>query len=129
MPAYDGEQFQPPAPVALVTWRSPETGAAVAGIPMLLDTGADVTLMPQAVVAALQISTGVTYMFQVMGFDGGISAAPAVRLELSFARRTFRGDFLVVDQPWGIIGRNVLNAVPLLLDGPRLHWDEQRAGS
>ena len=41
----------------------------------------------------------------------------------------FKGDFLVVDQPWGILGRNVLNAVPLTLDGPRLRWDELPAGA
>jgi hypothetical protein len=30
----------------------------------------------------------------------------------------------LLDQPWGILGRNVLNAVSLLFDGPRLVWDE-----
>jgi hypothetical protein len=64
-----------------------------------------------------------------MGFDGTISAAPAVRLELMFVRRTFRGDFLAIDQPWGILGRNVLNAVSLILDGPPRQWDELRQAS
>ncbi len=129
MPAYDSEQFQPPAPVAHVTLRSPETGVVLTGIPMLLDTGADVTLVPQTAVDALRVSTVGSDHFQVMGFDGTVSAAPAVRLELTFARRTFRGDFLAVEQPWGILGRNVLNAVPLILDGPRLQWDERRPGA
>ncbi len=55
-----------------------------------------------------------------MAFDGDTSLAEVVRLELLFCRRTFRGQFLLIDQAWGVIGRNVLNAVPLLLDGPRL---------
>jgi len=46
-----------------------------------------------------------------------------------FLRRTFRGDFLAIDQPWGILGRNVLNAISLILDGPRQQWDEHRKAS
>ena len=64
--------------------------------------------------------------YQLIGFDGTVSFAPAVQLELIFCRRTFRGQFLLIAQDWGILGRNVLNAVPLLLDGPRLTWDEHR---
>ena len=96
---------------------------------MLLDTGADVTLVPQTAIDSLRVSTAGSDRYQVMGFDGTVSAAPAVRLQLSFARRTFRGDFLAVEQPWGILGRNVLNVVPLILDGPQLQWDERRSGS
>ena len=29
-------------------------------------------------------------------------------------------------QPWGILGRNVLNAMPILLNGPALVWEEWR---
>ena len=129
MPAYDGERFRPPAPVAHVTLRNPVSGEVLPDIPMLLDTGADVTIVPQTAIEALQLSTTGSDLYQVMGFDGTISTAPSVQLELVFARRTFRGAFLPVDQPSGILGRNVLNAVPLILDGPRLEWDEQRAAS
>ena len=63
-----------------------------------------------------------------MSFDGSTSFAPVIQLELIFCRRIFRGQFLVIDQAWGIIGRNVLNSVPLVLDGPNLTWDEKRSG-
>ncbi len=53
MPAYDATAFHPPAPVALVTLRSPETQSAVHDIPMLLDTGADVSLLPRGALGAL----------------------------------------------------------------------------
>ena len=52
--------------------------------------------------------------------------ATLVHLELVFCQRTFRGQFLLIDQSYGILGRNVLNAVPLFLDGPQLQWDDQR---
>jgi hypothetical protein len=60
------------------------------------------------------------------GFDGAVSFAPVVGLELLFEQRTFRGQFLLIDQGWGILGRTILNRVPLLFDGPRLTWDEHR---
>jgi len=46
MPKYDTENFDPPAPVAYVSIRDPETGASLSDVPMLIDTGADVTLLP-----------------------------------------------------------------------------------
>ena len=47
MPAYDTRLFHPPAPLARVTLRNPETGKTVSDVPMLVDSGADVTLLPQ----------------------------------------------------------------------------------
>ena len=107
MPAYDATQFQPPAPIAYVTLRNATTGTVASDVPMLLDTGADNT-------------------YELVGFDGNKSLAQVVHVELVFCRRTFRGQFLLIDQFYGILGRNVLNAVPLLLDGPQFTWDEQR---
>jgi hypothetical protein len=56
MPAYDSSFFTPPAPLARVTLRNPETRAIVVDVPMLLDTGADVTLLPQDSVDQLGIN-------------------------------------------------------------------------
>jgi hypothetical protein len=60
-----------------------------------------------------------------MGFDGSISQAQTVQLDLIVLRRRFKGRFLVSRQEWGIIGRDILNHVSLLLDGPYLTWSEQ----
>jgi hypothetical protein len=49
MPAHDSIRFDPLVPLAYVTLRNPETGAVLPDVPMLLDSGADVTLIPQAV--------------------------------------------------------------------------------
>ncbi len=32
----------------------------------------------------------------------------------------------LIDQNTGVIGRDILNLVPLLFDGPRLDWSEYR---
>ena len=45
MPSYDATDCDPPAPVAQVTLRNPHSGKMVVDVPLLLDTGADVTLL------------------------------------------------------------------------------------
>jgi hypothetical protein len=127
MPEYDDTRFTPPAPLASVTLRDPETGGELSQVLLLIDSGADVTLLPAGAVKTLGVREEVGRRYALVGFDGSTSSAPVVRLELIFCRKTFRGQFLLVEQKWGILGRNVLNAVPLLLDGPRLTWDEHRA--
>jgi hypothetical protein len=117
-------ELTPPAPLAQVALRNPDTGTAWSGVPMLLDTGADITLVPQLVIDILKAAIDQDKTYELSGFDGSRNFAPVVRLELIFCRRTFRGQFLLIDQAWGILGRNVLNAVPLLFDGPHLIWDE-----
>lgn len=44
MPAYDGVLFTPPAPLALVSIHDPSSGETVNDVPMLPDTGADITI-------------------------------------------------------------------------------------
>ena len=39
-----------------------------------------------------------------------------------FEGRSFRGEFLTVNQNYGIIGRNVLNSVKIEFDGQNLRW-------
>jgi hypothetical protein len=91
---------------------------------MLLDSGADVSLVPRLAVNHLGVTVSPDKRYELMAFDGSVSHSFVVDLKLVFCGRTFRGQFLLIDQPWGILGRNVLNGVPLLLDGPRLTWDE-----
>jgi hypothetical protein len=65
--------------------------------------------------------------YEVTGFDGRKSIAQVVSLDVIFLRRAFRGRFLVSTQEWGIVGRDVLNHVSLLLNGPQMRWEEQKS--
>lgn len=124
MPVYDSKRFDPPAPSTYVTLRNPETGATWSDVQMLLDSGADVTMIPQAAAGLLGLTVDLDKQYELKGFDGHRSTAPVVQVDIVFTRWTFRGQFLLIDQSWGIIGRNVLNAVSLIFDGPNLTWDE-----
>ncbi len=123
MPAYDDSCFKPPAPIARVTLRHPEGERSVADVPMLIDSGADATLLPKSAVESLGI-IGTGERYQLMGFDGATSDSEVVRVGLVFMNKMFRGRFLVIDAEVGVVGRNVLNNVRLLLDGPALYWEE-----
>lgn len=126
MPTYDAESFAPPAPVARVTLRSPDHTAEVHDVPVLLDTGADVSLVPRTAAERLVLPDQAVGRFQLLGFDGRSSTAEAFDLEMIFEGRVFRGRFLVVDEEHGILGRNILNSLSISYDGPRLTWDLRR---
>ncbi len=127
MPSYDADRFAPPAPLARVTLRSLDTRSVVTDVPMLLDTGADVSMVPRAAARDLDLPEATAGTFKLVGFDGSSSESPAVHLEMVFSGRSFRGQYLLIDQDWGILGRNVLNLLPILFDGPRRLWVLQRA--
>ena len=123
MMPYEAHGFIPPAPLARVRLCSIETGAEVTEVPMLLDTGADVSLVPCSQAVLLGLQSDPNRRYELLGFDETMSTAPVVRLELRLFGRRFRGQFLLIEQDWGIIGRNILNQVIVLLDGPSLVWD------
>ena len=125
MPAYDSQFFSPPAPLAKVTLRNQTNDKTVSDVPMLIDSGADVTLIPQQLITRLGVVIEPDTGYEVMGFDGKKSISQAVSLDMIFLGRSFRGQFLVSNQEWGIVGRDVLNHLSVLLDGPQLVWDEQ----
>ena len=113
MPSYEAGSFSPPAPVARVILRSADQTTTVTDVPMILDTGADVSLVPRVATETLALPEQPAGRFQVVGFDGRSSTVPAFELEMSFAGRVFRGRFLLIDGDCGII----------LFDGPHLTWE------
>jgi len=124
MPRYDGVHFDPPAPVALVSLCCPETRSRIEGVEMLLDSGADVSLVPKTAVEHLGVSPLSDRGCELVSFDGSRSLAKVVVLDMIFAGKTFRGRYLVIDAPWGIIGRDVLNHLSIAMNGPALEWSK-----
>jgi predicted aspartyl protease len=125
MPEYDAENFEPPAPVAYVTLRNPVTGVLLSDVPMLIDTGADATLVPVSAVEALKIAIEDSDT-EVQVFDGDIKRLKIAKLELYFLDKKFAGEYLLIDRPIGILGRNILNNLRMVFDGPKSKWSEQK---
>ena len=123
MPVYDAISFSPPAPVVSARLRNPESRATREDVLLLIDSGADVTLLPRSAVDALGIQSSGAY--ELIAFDGTKSFADVVRADLLFLHKTFRGQFLLVNQEIGILGRDVLNSLTIVLNGPHLTWEER----
>jgi hypothetical protein len=123
MPGYDDSRFAPPAPVARVSLRNPDRVEGTEEVPMLIDSGADVSLLPGSAVASLGVA-GTGERYTLVAFDGTTSESEVVRVDLVFLARRFRGRFLRIDAEVGVLGRDILNHVRLLLDGPALNWAE-----
>lgn len=121
MPSYDETECNPPAPVAEASVRN---GRMLADVLLLVDTGADVTLLPRHAVDRLGVQIVAGQRYELVGFGGSTTSAPAVVLDLLFLNRAFRGRYLVTEEHRGIMGRDILNHLALLLDGPKLRWSE-----
>ena len=126
MPAYDSNFFNPPAPVARVSLRDFRTRTTIGDVPMLIDSGADVTAVPQTSIDELNLDFDPNGDYQLESFDGRRSLAKSVQLDLMFLSRTLSGRYVVVASEIGILGRDVLNHSAVLLDGPQLSWQEQK---
>jgi hypothetical protein len=126
---YDDQNYQPPAPVASLALRTLDgRNQTVSNVPALLDTGADVTVLPRWAMEQLGLIPQTDESIKLAGFDGGIQSAESVELEASFQGGRFQGRYVVIDQPHGIVGRNLLNHFRLLFDGPANSWQRVAAG-
>ncbi len=123
MPKYDGANFEPPAPAVRAALRSPESGAVLRGVELLLDSGADITLLPRTAVAQLGITADSSKRYELMGFNGNRSFASGVIVDVLVLGKAFRGLYLLTEDARGVVGRDVLNHLAIILDGPALCWD------
>ena len=115
------DDYLPSAPVARVTIRNPETNESISDVAMLLDTGADITILPRAICEQIGLSSD--SQEEVQGFDGRISNVEVVQASLIFHNKLFQGRFFLYDSEEGILGRDVSNAFTILLDGPNSEWE------
>lgn len=126
MPRYESAGYDPPAPVARVGLRSFSGDATVVSdVLMLIDTGADITLLPRSAVDRLGVMPQSGTQYELIGFDGTRRVADAVDLDMMLLNKRFRGRYLLTDAAVGIIGRDVLASLRILFDGPQQEWNER----
>jgi predicted aspartyl protease len=112
---YD-ERLEPPAPV-LDLRIGPPAGEAATAFQALVDTGADCTLVPEATARALRLpAIGEMWIEGVAGASRR-ATVHAARVEFAGVCRTAR---VVSLGDEAILGRDLLNGVVALFDGPAL---------
>jgi gag-polyprotein putative aspartyl protease len=113
-------QVQPPAPFVNVSIRCPGTGKQSLNVPALVDTAADRTVLTGHLIEALGLVEDGRLSFQ--GFAGDVVELPIFLAEVQvhdLPPRLIRA-VLGEREPYVLLGRDVLNAHRILLDGPQL---------
>lgn len=113
---YDNQHYNPPAPVLLITVRLPSDSIRQVTTDSLVDTGADVTCLPRAIINALGAERASTYnVFGVNGVFIGIADSYFLEFEIASTKK-FVEVIGIGDEP--ILGRNLINEFTLELNGP-----------
>jgi predicted aspartyl protease len=113
--AYDANK-EPPAPVLPLLVAAPGSNEPVL-VSSLVDTGADCTLVPVEIARRLRLP--LVDRLLVEGLGGAVRRAPVHAALVHFAGQRCLTRVIAFDSE-AIIGRDLLNRVAALLDGPRL---------
>jgi hypothetical protein len=90
-----------------------------------IDTGADLCGVPEELVVDLDLPP--VRAVRASGFSGVPRDVVVYRVDLEIEGLVFpRVEVLAVDRPYVVVGRNVLRALVVRLDGPREQLDLRR---
>lgn len=124
MTKYD-ETFDPPAPFAKIALRNIATGERIEDISVLLDTGADISLLPLSAIEKLHIEPSGEKV-KLVGFNESENISDGYALQVIFLGKRLTGDYCAINDEVGILGRDVLNRFSIIFDGRNLEWREEK---
>jgi hypothetical protein len=132
MQAYDSENYTPPMPISQTRISSDIPGigkVAKIEVTMILDTGADMSIIPKTIIKQLENSIGqkLPYDFgNVEDYNGAQFREKIYTLSICCNIDEFQTmdtlQILAIDGSEGILGRDVLNKYSICLDGASLAW-------
>jgi len=109
--------FNPPAPFLTISISAIYQKEPTLTIDCLLDTGADISVIPQALANSLNLDP--TGLMIVEGFNSERQKLPLFAIDATIETKTLAGiEVLAYQTDYAILGRDVLNRFRLLLDGP-----------
>ena len=118
--------FDPPAPCLSITLAHPTDSTRTIGVTAQLDTGADLTAVPQAIVEPLALPDAGDLL--VAWYDGSLARVPMYYLNLTVAEYTLAPFRVVaISGEQALLGRDVLNQFYTHLHGPDLTFDLARS--
>jgi hypothetical protein len=111
--------LDPPAPFVYVTLMNPVTSVSRTNIPAQVDTAADRTVLPEPLVQELDLQQ--LGQLEIGGLGGTVHmlAAYAVRLGVHDLPPTLFKVIGSAGEHWILLGRDVLNTLPIGLNGPQ----------
>lgn len=115
--SFDDDGFEPPAPVLPVRIAGLKEHDPAAMLRMLVDTGADCTLIPARIAKSLRLPVVDRVEIQGVGGKGQTATVHAARLRLGTLRALVR---VVALGDECLLGRDVLNRLVMHIDGPAL---------
>ena len=124
MPAYD-RSFTPPAAVADVSISHPIADVTSGPLRGKLDSGADITVIPETWIAPLGLSPRASVWAR--SYDSAYSQRAVYYVRFSIEGHELSAVRCVAaDRANVLVGRNVLNRFVITLDGKRLRFTLRR---
>ncbi|MEK7440722.1 MAG: hypothetical protein AABZ78_08010 [Chloroflexota bacterium] len=110
--------ISPPAPFIQIQVAHPDHPLQLQTIAAKIDSGADVTAVPLSIVQRLNLP--IMDVLEISGYDDRVSAIQTYFAIIELAKVRGRIQVIAISEEYALLGRDVLNHLRVLLDGPAL---------
>ena len=116
------QEIEPPGPFLDIIIRHPRSPAKFQSVPAKLDTGADVSAIPQRIADELELLPTRTILIE--GYDGSQTIIETYTVTIEAATARFlQVEVILIPDESALLGRDLLNFFYIQLNGPALTFD------